>query len=248
MTDSVSPLRYQSQPVNDEIRNVKILIVEDDKTTRDFLQQALTEQGYLAEVAEDGQDGLFQAMELNFDLIILDRMLPKMDGLTVLQALRSSGRSVPVLILSALDSVDERVKGLKQGGDDYLVKPFALAELLARVEILIRRTESASLTQQVTELVMKNLKLDLLSHKLFVHQQEIELQPKEFQLLKYLLEHPGQVVTRTMLFEAVWNYQFDPQTNVIDVHVARLRKKLAATGCLVEIETVRGVGYRLSSD
>jgi two-component system OmpR family response regulator len=226
---------------------VKILIVEDDKTTREFLQKALTEQGYAVEVAADGQDGLFQAMELYFDLIILDRMLPKMDGLTVLQALRSSGKAVPVLILSALDSVDERVKGLKQGGDDYLVKPFALAELLARVEILIRRTETASQTQQITELTMKNLKLDLLSHKLFIQQQEVELQPKEFQLLKYLLEHPDQVVTRTMLFEAVWNYQFDPQTNVIDVHVARLRKKLAAVNCLAEIDTVRGVGYRISA-
>jgi two-component system OmpR family response regulator len=226
---------------------VKILIVEDDKTTREFLQKALTEQGYAVEVAADGQDGLFQAMELHFDLIILDRMLPKMDGLTVLQALRSSGKAVPVLILSALDSVDERVKGLKQGGDDYLVKPFALAELLARVEILIRRTETASQTQQITELTMKNLKLDLLSHKLFIQQQEVELQPKEFQLLKYLLEHPDQVVTRTMLFEAVWNYQFDPQTNVIDVHVARLRKKLAAVNCLAEIDTVRGVGYRISA-
>ncbi|MFC3150248.1 response regulator transcription factor [Litoribrevibacter euphylliae] len=227
---------------------MKILVVEDDKTTREFLQQALTEQGYLVEVAADGQDGLFQAMELEFDLIILDRMLPKMDGLTVLQALRSSERSVPVLILSALDSVDERVKGLKQGGDDYLVKPFALAELLARVEILIRRNDVSSSAQQVTELVLKNLKLDLLSHKLVVQDDEIELQPKEFQLLKYLLEHQNQVVTRTMLFEAVWNYQFDPQTNVIDVHVARLRKKLAAAGCVVEIDTVRGVGYRLSSD
>ncbi len=226
---------------------MKILIVEDDKTTREFLQKALTEQGYAVEVAADGQDGLFQAMELHFDLIILDRMLPKMDGLTVLQALRSSGKAVPVLILSALDSVDERVKGLKQGGDDYLVKPFALAELLARVEILIRRTETASQTQQITELTMKNLKLDLLSHKLFIQQQEVELQPKEFQLLKYLLEHPDQVVTRTMLFEAVWNYQFDPQTNVIDVHVARLRKKLAAVNCLAEIDTVRGVGYRISA-
>lgn len=227
---------------------MKILVVEDDKTTREFLQQALTEQGYLVEVAADGQDGLFQAMELEFDLIILDRMLPKMDGLTVLQALRSSERSVPVLILSALDSVDERVKGLKQGGDDYLVKPFALAELLARVEILIRRNDVSSSAQQVTELVLKNLKLDLLSHKLVVQDDEIELQPKEFQLLKYLLEHQNQVVTRTMLFEAVWNYQFDPQTNVIDVHVARLRKKLAAAGCVAEIDTVRGVGYRLSSD
>lgn len=226
---------------------MKILIVEDDKTTREFLQKALTEQGYAVEVAADGQDGLFQAMELYFDLIILDRMLPKMDGLTVLQALRSTGKTVPVLILSALDSVDERVKGLKQGGDDYLVKPFALAELLARVEILIRRTETASQTQQITELTMKNLKLDLLSHKLFIQQQEVELQPKEFQLLKYLLEHPDQVVTRTMLFEAVWNYQFDPQTNVIDVHVARLRKKLAAVNCLAEIDTVRGVGYRISA-
>ncbi len=226
---------------------MKILIVEDDKTTREFLQKALTEQGYAVEVAADGQDGLFQAMELHFDLIILDRMLPKMDGLTVLQALRSSGKAVPVLILSALDSVDERVKGLKQGGDDYLVKPFALAELLARVEILIRRTETASQTQQITELTMRNLKLDLLSHKLFIQQQEVELQPKEFQLLKYLLEHPDQVVTRTMLFEAVWNYQFDPQTNVIDVHVARLRKKLAAVNCLAEIDTVRGVGYRISA-
>ena len=226
---------------------MKILIVEDDRTIRDFLQQALMEQGYSVEVAADGQDGLFQALELQFDLIVLDRMLPKMDGLTVLQTLRSNGNGVPVLILSALDSVDDRVKGLKQGGDDYLVKPFALAELLARIEILLRRNDTVSATQQTTELIERNLKLDLLAHKLFVASEEVELQPKEFKLLKYLLEHIDQVVTRTMLFEAVWDYQFDPQTNVIDVHVARLRKKLASKGCQVEIETVRGVGYRVCS-
>lgn len=226
---------------------MKILVIEDDRTTREFLHQALTEQGYSVEVASDGQDGLFQALELTFDLILLDRMLPKMDGLTVLQTLRSNGNSVPVLILSALDSVDERVKGLKQGGDDYLVKPFALAELLARVEILLRRSDGTHSTVQSSDLSVKNLTLDLLSHKLLVSDLSVEIQPKEFQLLRYLLEHQDQVVTRTMLFEAVWDYQFDPQTNVIDVHVARLRKKLQAANCLAEIETVRGVGYRISS-
>ncbi|GAA3911428.1 response regulator transcription factor [Litoribacillus peritrichatus] len=226
---------------------MKVLIVEDDKTTRDFLQQALTEQGYTVETAADGQDGLFKALELNFDLIVLDRMLPKLDGLTVLATLRSGGHRVPVLILSALDSVDERVKGLKQGGDDYLVKPFALAELLARVEILGRRSQPIVAGAQETRIQLKNLTLDMLAHTLTIADQEIEIQPKEFKLLRYLLEHQEQVVSRTMLFEAVWDYQFDPQTNVIDVHVARLRKKLTEANALVEITTVRGVGYRLVS-
>lgn len=226
---------------------MKVLIVEDDKTTRDFLQQALTEQGYTVETAADGQDGLFKALELNFDLIVLDRMLPKLDGLTVLATLRSGGHRVPVLILSALDSVDERVKGLKQGGDDYLVKPFALAELLARVEILGRRSQPIAASAQETRIQLKNLTLDMLAHTLTIADQEIEIQPKEFKLLRYLLEHQSQVVSRTMLFEAVWDYQFDPQTNVIDVHVARLRKKLTEANALVEITTVRGVGYRLVS-
>lgn len=226
---------------------MKVLIVEDDKTTRDFLQQALTEQGYTVETAADGQDGLFKALELNFDLIVLDRMLPKLDGLTVLATLRSGGHRVPVLILSALDSVDERVKGLKQGGDDYLVKPFALAELLARVEILGRRSQPIAASAQETRIQLKNLTLDMLAHTLTIADQEIEIQPKEFKLLRYLLEHQEQVVSRTMLFEAVWDYQFDPQTNVIDVHVARLRKKLTEANALVEITTVRGVGYRLVS-
>ncbi len=226
---------------------MKVLIVEDDRTTREFLQQALTEQGYTVETAGDGQDGLFMALELSFDLIVLDRMLPKLDGLTVLTTLRSGGNETPVLILSALDSVDERVKGLKHGGDDYLVKPFALAELLARIEILARRPAGLS-KAQTTEIKLKNLTLDMLGHKLMIGDEYVELQPKEFKLLRYLLEHQDQVVSRTMLFEAVWDYQFDPQTNVIDVHVARLRKKLNEVNSLVEIGTVRGVGYRVISE
>jgi two-component system OmpR family response regulator len=223
---------------------LRILVIEDNQTTRQYLQKALQEQGYEIDLADNGQDGLFLALEGDYQLIVLDRMLPKLDGLTVLTTLRNAGKQTPVLILSALDSVSERVKGLREGGDDYLIKPFALSELLVRIEILIQRkgTHNEKLT---TVLHVADLKMDLLSHKVFRGSAEISLQPKEFKLLRYLMEHNGQVVSRSLLFEAVWDYQFDPQTNVIDVHMARLRKKVEFDGLTPLLETVRGVGYRM---
>ncbi len=223
---------------------MRILVVEDDQVTQNFLKKGLTEQGYQVDVASDGQEALFQALEIDYQLIILDRMLPKLDGLTVLGTLRAANKELPVLILSALDSVDERVKGLRKGGDDYLVKPFSFSELLARVEILLKR-HSAPSAAPTSQLQSGDLTMNLLTREVTRAGQNIPLQPKEFQILQYLMEHPGQVVTRTLLFEAVWNYDFDPQTNVIDVHVARLRKKVEADDLPTIIETIRGVGYRL---
>jgi len=222
---------------------LRILVIEDNQTTRQYLQKALQEQGYEVDLADNGQDGLFLALDGDYQLILLDRMLPKLDGLTVLSTLRKAGKDTPVLILSALDSVSERVKGLREGGDDYLIKPFALSELLVRIEILIQRKGSAK--QLSSNLQVADLKMDLLSHKVFRGVTELHLQPKEFKLLRYLMEHSGQVVSRSMLFEAVWDYQFDPQTNVIDVHMARLRKKVELDGVIPLLETVRGIGYRM---
>lgn len=223
---------------------MRILVVEDDQVIQSFLKKGLTEQGYQVVVASDGQDALFQALEGDFQLIILDRMLPKLDGLTVLNTLRSAGRTLPVLILSALDSVDDRVKGLREGGDDYLVKPFAFAELLARIEILLKRSSHQQPAEH-SALTVGDLSMNLITREVSRQGRPITLQPKEFQLLRYLMEHPGQVVTRTLLFEAVWHYDFDPQTNVIDVHVARLRKKVESDDLAPILETIRGVGYRL---
>jgi two-component system OmpR family response regulator len=223
---------------------VRILVVEDDQVTQSFLKKGLTEQGYQVVVASDGQDALFQALEGDFQLIILDRMLPKLDGLTVLNTLRSAGRTLPVLILSALDSVDDRVKGLREGGDDYLVKPFAFAELLARIEILLKRSSHQQPAEN-SALTVGDLSMNFITREVSRQGRPITLQPKEFQLLRYLMEHPGQVVTRTLLFEAVWHYDFDPQTNVIDVHVALLRKKVESNDLAPILETIRGVGYRL---
>ncbi|MGF1761836.1 winged helix-turn-helix domain-containing protein [Aliivibrio kagoshimensis] len=224
---------------------MRILIVEDDSTTRQYLIKALREQGYEVDHADNGQDGLFLALEHDYQLIVLDRMLPKLDGLSVLSTLRNASKQTPVLILSALDSVTERVKGLREGGDDYMIKPFALSELLIRIEILINRKSNQS-EPQTSMLQIADLKMDLLSHRVFRGETELKLQPKEFKLLRYLMEHAGQVVSRSLLFESVWEYHFDPQTNVIDVHVARLRKKVELDGHAPLLETVRGVGYRMA--
>ncbi|TEW53969.1 response regulator transcription factor [Psychromonas sp. RZ22] len=223
---------------------MRILVIEDNQTTSQYLEKALQEQGYEVDLADNGQDGLFLALEGDYQLIVLDRMLPKLDGLSVLSTLRNAGKQMPVLILSALDSVSERVKGLREGGDDYLTKPFALSELLIRIEILIQRTGGAN-DNTKNILQVADLKMDLLSHKVFRGLTEITLQPKEFKLLRYLMEHSGQVLSRSLLFEAVWDYQFDPQTNVIDVHMARLRKKVEFDGLSPLLETVRGMGYRM---
>ena len=220
---------------------MKLLLVEDDSTTREYLLRGLREQGYIVDEAANGVDGLHLATTGEYDLMVLDRMLPQLDGLSLLSALRASGSSTPVIILSALSNVDERIKGLKAGGDDYLTKPFSFAELLLRIANLTNRTGAG--TTRLTELQAQDLVMDLVGHRVTRGGDEIKLQPKEFQLLQYLLEHQDQVVSRTLLFEAVWDYHFDPRTNVIDVHIAKLRKKLEAGGRSQLIHTVRGAGY-----
>jgi two-component system, OmpR family, response regulator len=225
---------------------MRILVVEDDKDVAGFVVRGLKETGHVVEHADNGRDGLFLAASENFDAIVLDRMLPGgIDGLKILETLRQQKNAVPVMILSALADVDERVKGLKAGGDDYLTKPFAFAELLARVEALGRRgkTEAAQ-----TRLVVEDLELDLLSRQVKRAGQKIDLQPREFRLLEYLMRHAGQVVTRTMLLEGVWDYHFDPQTNVIDVHVSRLRQKVDKPFPVALIHTVRYAGYMLRAE
>ncbi|MBL4815211.1 response regulator transcription factor [Shewanella sp.] len=221
---------------------MKILLVEDDATTIEYVVKGFIEQGHNIETASDGHQGLLLATSMNYDLVILDRMLPQLDGLKLLAALRATGSQTPVLILSALSHVDERVKGLRAGGDDYMTKPFAFSELLVRAEKLMQR----GLSQPTeTKLSVGNLVMELLTRKVTLDGSELMLQPKEFQLLKYLMEHPNQVVSRTLLFEAVWDYHFDPRTNVIDVHIAKLRRKFEELGFGELIETVRGAGYRL---
>ncbi len=222
--------------------DMRILVIEDDAEAAAYLTKGLRESGYLVEHAADGMDGLYMATSEDFDLLVVDRMLPKLDGLAVIEALRKSGRSMPVLILSALGEVDDRVRGLRAGGDDYLTKPYAFAELLARIEALLRRGEG---TPAETKLSLADLEMDLLARTARRGNRDIALQPREYRLLEYLLRHSGQVVTRTMLLENVWDYHFDPQTNVIDVHISRLRQKLDGNGDAPLIHTVRGAGYCL---
>lgn len=224
---------------------MRVLIVEDDDKTADYMTKGLTESGHIVDRAADGHEGLFLGSEGNHDLIILDRMLPKLDGLAVLQALRSNGSSTPVLILSALAQVDDRVAGLRAGGDDYLTKPFAYSELQARAEALVRRNNAPAVE---TKLQVGDLEMDLLSRRVERDGKTIELQPREFRLLEYLLRHAGQTVTRTMLLEGVWDYHFDPQTNVIDVHISRLRQKVDKGFDKQLLHTVRGAGYMLRAD
>lgn len=221
---------------------MRILIIEDDAEIARYIRKGLTEAGHLVEHAENGRDGLYLATGEPFDAIILDRLLPQMDGLTVLTALRSSGANVPVLILSALSHVDERIKGLRAGGDDYLVKPFALSELLARIEVITRRQTPFEANN---ELRVGNLSLTRLSRQVHRGEEEILLKPQEYRVLEYLMRHAGQVITRTMLLENVWDYHFDPQTNVIDVHMSRLRAKIDKAPWAPLIHTVRGAGYSL---
>ncbi|MGH7159511.1 MAG: winged helix-turn-helix domain-containing protein [Acetobacteraceae bacterium] len=225
---------------------MRILVVEDDKDVAGFIVKGLRESGHVVEHADNGRDGLFLAASETFDAIVLDRMLPGgVDGLRILETLRSQRNSVPVLFLSALGQVDDRVAGLKAGGDDYLTKPFAFSELLARVEALTRRGKGDG---PATKLVVADLEMDLLSRSVRRAGQKIDLQPREFLLLEYLMRHAGQVVTRTMLLEGVWDYHFDPQTNVIDVHVSRLRQKVDKPFAGPLIHTVRNAGYMLRSD
>ena len=220
----------------------KILVVEDDDTTADYVARGLEEHGYVVDRATDGRDGLFHATDASYAAIILDRMLPGMDGLAVLGAIRAAGVETPVIILSALGSTDERVKGLKSGSDDYLAKPFAFSELLARVEALQRR-KGAGGEQVQTSLECADLRMDLLSRRVERGGAKVDLQPREFRLLELLLRNQDQVVTRTMMLEEVWDYHFDPGTNVIDVHISRLRKKIDEGAQTPLLHTVRGVGY-----
>lgn len=222
---------------------MKFLIIEDDRLAADFLEEGLGNLGYDCELAADGEQGLAMARAGDYALWIIDVMLPRMDGLTVLKTLREEGRQVPALILSARGEVDDRVEGLRAGGDDYVVKPYALSELAARIEALLRRAKNASHPE--TELTVGDLHMDLLARTVRRAGQEIYLKPREFRLLEYFMRHAGQVVTRTMLLENVWDYYFDPQTNVVDVHISRLRYKIDKYFPKPMLHTVRGVGYVL---
>jgi two-component system OmpR family response regulator len=219
---------------------MRLLIIEDDRDAADYLVKAFREVGHVADAANDGEDGLALALDGQYDVLIVDRMLPKLDGLAVIGTLRGKGIETPALILSALGQVDDRVKGLRAGGDDYLPKPYSFSELLARVEVLSRRRGSRG---EDTVLRVGDLELDRLSHQVRRGAEEITLQPREFRLLEYLMKHAGQVVTRTMLLENVWDYHFDPQTNVIDVHISRLRSKIDKGFSQPLLHTVRGAGY-----
>ncbi len=221
---------------------MRLLIVEDEPEVLSYIVKGMKEAGHTVDTATNGKNGLFLATTEQYDLLIIDRMMPELDGLTVIKTLRGAGNNTPVLILSALGEVDDRVKGLRSGGDDYLVKPFAFAELLARSEILARRVQNNPASGE-TSLYAGDLALNLLSRKVTRGQNEIELQTREFKLLEYLLRHKGQIVTRTMLLEHVWDYHFDPQTNVIDVHISRLRRKIDENSHTSLIQTVRGAGY-----
>jgi two-component system OmpR family response regulator len=222
---------------------MKLLLIEDDQKTADYIAKGLAESGYVVDHAYEGRDGLFMASGGGYDALVVDRMLPGMDGLALIAALRAAEVKTPVLILSAMGAVDDRVKGLRAGGDDYLVKPFAFAELLARIEALLRRGPSSAATVKIKA---GALEMDLLARNVTRSGREIDLLPREFRLLEFLMRHAGQVVTRTMLLENVWDYHFDPQTNVIDVHVSRLRQKIDKGFDKPMLQTVRGAGYRLN--
>ncbi len=224
---------------------MQILLIEDDTEAAKFLVKGLRESGYSVEHAADGREGLFRATEGQFDLVVTDRMLPHLDGLTVIQLMRRKGITTPVLVLSALGSVDDRVRGLKAGGDDYLTKPFAFVELLARIEALTRRRSSAT---DATKLKVADLDFDLLARRVTRGGREIELTARELKLLEFLMRRAGQVVTRTMLLEGVWDLHFDPQSNLIDVHISRLRQAIDRGSDRPLIHTVRGSGYVLRAE
>ncbi len=222
---------------------MRVLLIEDDQSVADYIVKGLQENGFVADHVADGKDGLLAVGQGEYDVMIIDRMLPQVDGLSIVRSMRSGDNNTPVLVLSALGEVDDRVMGLKAGGDDYLTKPFAFDELLARLEALLRRGDSGG---PQTRLKVADLEMDLLSHKVARAGEKIILQPREFRLLEYLMKHAGQVVTRTMLLENVWDYHFDPQTNVIDVHISRLRQKIDKGFDKPLLNTVRGSGYMLN--
>lgn len=223
----------------------RILIVEDDKETRDYVERGFADEGYAVQVADNGRDGLYLATSGTFDAIILDRMLPELDGLSVLKSLRAAGLKTPVLLLTAVSAVDERVRGLRVGADDYLVKPFSLQELLARLEALLRRPQEQA---SITQLGCRDLEMDLVRRSVKRGDRSIELTQREFQILEFFLRRKNRVVTRSMLLEGIWGYHFDPQTNVVDVHVSKLRKQIDASGEAPLLRTVRGSGYMLQDD
>ena len=223
---------------------MRVLIVEDDPEVAAYLVKGLKEQGYNVDHAADGKNGLFLANSEDYDVMIIDRMLPELDGLAIVKSVRATGKTTPMLILSALGDVDDRVEGLRAGGDDYLTKPFAFSELLARLDALVRRTKQTSTTE--TTLRVADLELDLLTRIVKRGGKVIDLQPREYRLLEYLMNNAGRVVTRTMLLEQVWDYYFDPQTNVIDVHISRLRSKIDKGFDKPLLHTVRGAGYMLN--
>jgi two-component system OmpR family response regulator len=224
----------------------KILLIEDDGETAGYISKGLGEQGHVIDHAGDGREGLFLASDPGYDLVILDRMLPGLDGLAIVRAMRAAGVMTPVLILSALASLDQRIEGLDGGSDDYLVKPFAFSELIARVNALLRRADGRAGEGAETRLVVGPLEIDLLGRVVRREGKTIDLKPREYSLLEYLARNAGRVVTRTMLLEQVWDYHFDPGTNVIDVHVSRLRRKLDDGFDAPLLQTVRGAGYRLA--
>ncbi len=225
---------------------MKVLLVEDNERVANFVKKGLVEAGHTIDHAANGRDGMFLAASEPYDVIIMDRLLPGgIDGLGIIAALRKSGSKVPILILSALSEVDERIRGLQSGGDDYLVKPFAFGELLARLDALVRRSQDQGAE---TTLVVDDLSMDLLSRKVTRSGKPVALQPREFKLLEYLMRHANQVVTRTMLLENVWDYRFDPQTNVVDVHVSKLRHKIDAGFARPLLRTIRNAGYMLTAD
>ena len=224
---------------------MKILLVEDNERVTQFVVKGLQEAGHTADHAANGRDGLFLAASERYDVIIMDRMLPgNIDGLAIIEALRKAGNRTPILILSALADVDERIKGLRSGGDDYLTKPFAFGELLARLDALSRRGGQDGAQ---TALEVADLRMDLLSRRVTRGARAIALQPREFKLLEYLMRHAGQVVTRTMLLENVWDYHFDPQTNVVDVHISKLRQKIDSDSDEPLLKTVRNAGYMIGA-
>jgi two-component system OmpR family response regulator len=221
----------------------RILVVEDDTSTADFVAKGLREEGYTVEHVADGRDGLYMASSSEFDAVVMDRSLPGMDGLSVIKALRAAAVETPILILSALGQLDDRVRGLRSGGDDYLTKPFGFSELHARLELLMTRRNGRTVD---VELTCGDLRMNLLTREVSRGPRRIDLLPREFKLLEYLLRNKGRVATRVMLLERVWDYRFDPQTSLIDTHMSRLRRKIEAPGEPPLLHTIRGAGFRLA--
>ena len=221
---------------------MKLLIVEDDAETASFAMRGFREHGHVVDLAADGRDGFYLATENSYDVLIVDRMIPKMDGLSLVKALRSAKILTPVLFLTTMSGIDDRVEGLEGGGDDYLVKPYAFSELNARVNALARRPP---MSDQISVLEAADLRMDLLKRSVTRSGDAVELQPREFQLLEYLLRHSDQVVTRTMLLEGVWDFHFDPRTNIVETHISRLRSKINRGNDPELIHTIRGSGYSL---